>query len=170
MPLSIVHWTKGMTLLFKDKHDLVEFYKDIEVKSAKESWPVPAVIRGRKYIKRNYKKVPFNRKNVYLRDKMTCQYCGQQFDNPKDLTYDHVIPRSKWKKAETPTNWENIVTSCLPCNSKKADRTPEQAGMVLKKQPKKPTYTEYVMGFSPWNNNVPEEWRPYISSLPHFKE
>ena len=121
-------------------------------------------------IKRSYRKVPFNKKNVFMRDKCTCQYCNEVF-SPQDLTYDHVIPRSKWTakhEANMPqrgcTQWENIVTACRKCNLKKADKTPEEAGMKLNKRPRQPTYAEIALGLSPFER-VPKEWVPYIKNL-----
>ena len=83
-----------------------------------------------------YDKIPmlnplFSKRNVLKRDKYTCQYCGAQ---TKDLTIDHVLPKSRGGQ----TSWENVATACQPCNHKKADKTPEEAGLILKRVPAKP--------------------------------
>lgn len=83
--------------------------------------------------------VKFTRYNIFERDKCTCQYCGRLFDR-KDLNLDHVIPRDRGG----PTTWENIVCSCIPCNTHKANRTPGEAGMTLVRKPKRPKWRPFV--------------------------
>lgn len=85
------------------------------------------------------KEVKFTRHNVFERDKNTCQYCGKIFDR-SELNLDHVIPREKGGQ----TTWENIVCSCIPCNSRKANKLPHQAGMHLIRAPKKPRWRPFV--------------------------
>jgi len=81
------------------------------------------------------KEVKFTRHNIFERDQNTCQYCGNNFDR-KDLNLDHVIPRDRGG----PTTWENIVCSCVECNTIKANRTPHEAGMHLIRKPKRPKW------------------------------
>jgi len=85
------------------------------------------------------KEVKFTRFNVFERDQNTCQYCGGVFDR-RDLNLDHVIP----KHCGGPTSWENIVCSCVPCNTKKANRTPHEAGMHLIRKPKRPKWRPFI--------------------------
>lgn len=85
------------------------------------------------------KEVKFTRLNIFERDKNTCQYCGVVFDR-KDLNLDHVIPRDRGG----PTTWENIVCSCIPCNTRKGNRTPQEARMHLVRKPKKPKWRPFV--------------------------
>lgn len=165
MPIGVIGIEKSMGLIYVKRAAIeLDFYSDHKIRDASgKQYEIPAVILLKKMIKKNYRAVPFNRKNVLLRDRMTCQYCGQMFQ-PEDLTYDHVIPRSKWKENSTPTFWENIVACCLPCNSKKANKTPQEAGMTLLNKPRKPKYGEIALGLSPWQE-VPKEWLPYITSV-----
>jgi 5-methylcytosine-specific restriction endonuclease McrA len=79
--------------------------------------------------------VAFTRRNVFKRDRFTCQYCGRQ-PGSDELTIDHIKPRSQGG----PLSWENCVLACIECNSRKADRTPEQAKMRLRKTPARPTW------------------------------
>lgn len=95
---------------------------------------VPAVIRLLSKLGRK-RGVKFSRINILTRDRWTCQYCGKR-KRAKELNQDHVIPRSRGGK----TVWENIVMACYPCNSRKRDLTPEEAGMRLLSQPKKPAW------------------------------
>lgn len=135
---------------------------------------VPAVIANAHHVHRKYRKVPFSKPNVLRRDGFCCQFCGLQFP-AHELTMDHVVPRSMWNGSDTPTCWTNIVAACRKCNLKKANRTPEQAGMPLKKlvrgrwveykRPKTPTSQEISLGLT--YRNVPEEWEVYVS---HFRK
>lgn len=85
------------------------------------------------------KEVKFTRHNIFERDKNICQYCGCHFDR-KDLNLDHVIPRDRGG----PTTWENIVCSCVICNTRKANRTPQEASLRLIKKPKRPKWRPFV--------------------------
>ncbi len=85
------------------------------------------------------KEVKFTRHNIFERDRNTCQYCGHIFDR-KDLNLDHVIPRDRGG----PTTWENIVCSCIVCNTRKANRTPSEAGLHLIRKPKRPKWRPFV--------------------------
>ena len=85
------------------------------------------------------KEVKFTRHNIFERDQNTCQYCGGKFDR-KDLNLDHVIPRDRGG----PTTWENIVCSCIACNTQKANRTPAEAAMHLIRKPKRPKWRPFV--------------------------
>ena len=85
------------------------------------------------------KEVKFTRHNIFERDQDTCQYCGIVYDR-SELNLDHVIPRDRGG----PTTWENIVCSCIPCNTRKANRTPREAGMLLVKKPKRPKWRPFV--------------------------
>ncbi len=117
---------------------------------------LPSVVRLLKFVKRNKKPVKFSRQNIYARDKSRCQYCGVKF-SPEDLTYDHVLPKSRGGRTE----WANIVTCCIDCNRKKGGRTPREASMKLMKKPVMPTWVPAVrltIGFK----HVPRTWREYL--------
>lgn len=85
------------------------------------------------------KEVKFTRHNIFERDRNTCQYCGQVFER-RDLNLDHVVPRDRGG----PTTWENIVCSCIRCNTRKANNTPAEAGMRLIRKPKRPKWRPFV--------------------------
>jgi len=101
------------------------------------------------------KEVKFTRHNIFERDKNTCQYCGKVFDR-KDLNLDHVIPRDRGG----PTNWENIVCSCVGCNTRKANRTPQEAGLRLIRKPKRPKWRPFVQ--ISFNVHLHDSWRHFI--------
>lgn len=96
---------------------------------------VPEVVALVEYDRMPSQHVPFSRRNLFKRDRYTCQYCGCQ-PGGNELTIDHVIPRSRGGVS----SWTNCVLACVACNHRKADRTPEQAGMKLKKKPVKPAW------------------------------
>lgn len=100
---------------------------------------VPRVILLLVYDRVPKKEVKFTRHNIFERDKNTCQYCGKVFDR-KDLNLDHVIPRDRGG----PTSWENIVCSCIACNTRKSNRTPDEAGVRLIRKPRRPKWRPFI--------------------------
>ena len=101
------------------------------------------------------KEVKFTRHNIFERDKNTCQYCGKHFDK-RDLNLDHVIPRDKGGL----TTWENIVCSCIACNTRKGNRLPHQAGMKLIRKPERPKWRPFV--HITFDAQVHDSWRHFI--------
>jgi 5-methylcytosine-specific restriction endonuclease McrA len=117
---------------------------------------MPAVVRIKHQIKRHNKQVKFSRQNVLARDKFACQYCGKR-GSAVELTFDHVVPRSRGGRTE----WGNIVMACSACNAKKADRTPKEAGMKLRKHPERPRWLPTFSIALRDVEMVPPEWRDY---------
>ena len=99
----------------------------------------PEVILLTTYEGEGGRAVVFSRKNLFKRDRYTCQYCGIQ-PGPEELTVDHVVPRSRGGTS----TWENCVLACVECNKRKADRTPAQAGLKMRKTPRKPSWKALV--------------------------
>jgi 5-methylcytosine-specific restriction endonuclease McrA len=154
-PVKIVSWQRAITLLFLGKVEVIEEY-DRDIKSTSLVIKVPAVVRLLAAIRRHKQPVKFSRVNIYGRDRYTCQFCGVK--KPiGELTYDHVVPRSQGGK----TTWTNIVTACEACNRRKANRTPEQAGMRLLAQPVQPkAMPSLVITIS--KESMPDAWRDYL--------
>ena len=100
------------------------------VQAVKFRLRVPEVITLTEYDRLPTNAVTFSRRNIHKRDRHTCQYCGGQ-PGSEDLTIDHVQPRSRGGTS----TWENCVLACLKCNMRKADRTPTEAHMPLRKTP-----------------------------------
>ncbi len=100
---------------------------------------IPEIIVLTRYDKIPSLEVPFSRRSIYRRDKYQCQYCGAK-PHWSELTIDHVIPRSKGGRS----TWENCVLACLECNRRKANRTLEEAGMTLLRQPKAPRWSPFI--------------------------
>lgn len=172
-PLAIISWQRALLWSIKDSEnissgvEIIDFYKDDFIQGVNKKIPIPAVVKTAKYFKIHNQRVNFSRKNVFIRDNYTCQYCNQTKDI-NDLTYDHVIPRSSWKDTQkSPTNWTNIVTACLNCNRKKGNRTPKQANMPLKTLPVMPQksikYLPVTGSISKIDSNeLPKEWTLYL--------
>jgi len=112
-PLKIINWKKAVTLLLLGKVEVLEEYNK-EVHAVSFKIKLPSVVRLLKLVKWKKAPVKFSRQNIYERDNYSCQYCGRHMP-PEDLTYDHVIPKSRGGK----TVWTNIVTCCVDCNRKK---------------------------------------------------
>lgn len=154
-PIKVVPWERAITLLTLGKVEVLEEY-DRSVRSPTVVFKVPAVVRLLQVFRRRKKAVKFSRINIYARDRYRCQYCGRTLPIA-DLTYDHVIPRARGGKTE----WENIVAACVPCNARKSDRTPAEAGMRLIKQPIRPTWVP-AMTLRINTRAVPDAWRDYL--------
>ncbi len=169
-PLTIVTWQRAISLVMEERVTQLDFYSDRKIRDGRgRLYPIPAVVALNKYIRRDIRFAPFCRKNVFLRDMMVCQYCTKQYA-ATELTFDHVVPRSKWEDSgRSPTCWENIVTCCRRCNVQKADKSCKDAKMFPMKEPVRPPYGEMFLGLSPWRDTIPNEWIPYLQSLPSFK-
>ena len=156
-PLRVEPWTRAITDLFLGKIEVIEYSRDRAIKGIGRDYPMPAVVRLLRRFRRDRQAIRFSRLNIYTRDRFTCQYCGVQL-LAEDLTFDHVVPRAAGGR----TAWDNIVTACVPCNSRKANRTPQQASMTLLRKPAKPRYLPTVT-VKMDGRHVPQEWRPYWS-------
>ena len=134
--LNTIDWKRAVCLVIKGKSEVVK-YSDIVLRNVSGVvMRLPIVIRLIKVIRTIYKShVPFSKRNVMVRDRFRCVYCGVK----DELTIDHVIPVSRGGKS----NFENCVTACKPCNNKKDRRTPSEAKMFLRKQPYSPTISEF---------------------------
>jgi 5-methylcytosine-specific restriction endonuclease McrA len=150
-PVGIVSVKKALVLTFLDKAASLASFEYLKIRTVDREFIYPAVIRLYEYKNIPYKGVMLNRNNLFKRDDHTCQYCGSE----KDLTIDHVIPRSKGGK----TNWKNLVTACHRCNTMKGDKTPEQAGMKLCHQPFKPNLSYFLAEYA---DRHASEWLPYL--------
>jgi 5-methylcytosine-specific restriction endonuclease McrA len=130
-PLAIVTLKRAMRLLTTRKAEVVEA-GTVLIRSARDQIAAPLVVRLLRYAQtRRMRRPQVSRTLVLLRDGETCQYCGCR-PGRAELTLDHIVPRAQGGA----TSWENVVTACRPCNARKADRTPEQAGMPLQTTPR----------------------------------
>jgi 5-methylcytosine-specific restriction endonuclease McrA len=158
-PHKIISWQRAVVLSYLKKVEVIETW-DEELHAPSAMIMAPAVVRLNKGSVSTKQSVRFSRINVFTRDRFRCQYCGEQ-KALRHLNYDHVVPRVKGGQ----TVWENIVTSCYPCNDRKGSRTPGEAGMKLLKQPKKPVSLPLVPPIRLDDGDVPELWQPYCGDL-----
>lgn len=124
------------------------------VRTSKIRIKVPRVIRLLKYNRIPKIEVKLTRRNLFIRDKLCCQYTNKKLSF-KDATIDHVIPRSKGGKS----TWDNMVICSLEINIKKGNRTPKEAGLTLIRQPKQPTWNLMFVKYVP---KIPRIWEKYI--------
>jgi 5-methylcytosine-specific restriction endonuclease McrA len=152
-PIAVVPVQKAMVLLLMEKAQQLSTYELLEIRTVTRSFAYPSVIRLVHYKHIPYKGVLLNRANLFRRDRGQCQYCG----SAKQLTIDHVIPRSKGGK----TSWTNLVTACNRCNVLKGDKTLEQVGMQLRTEPFVPSLSYFLASYA--ERQAPE-WLPYLDT------
>lgn len=150
-PITVCTVQRAFLLVYLRKAELVKANNSYSFHTVNETFAMPAVIKLTRYVNIPYKGVSLSRENVFKRDGFECQYCGTK----KELTIDHIIPKAKGGK----TSWNNLVTACKKCNSKKGNFTLEEAGLQLSFQPYKPSYIMYLRTLS--GNNY-SEWKPYL--------
>jgi 5-methylcytosine-specific restriction endonuclease McrA len=153
-PLHVVSLRRAVALVLQEKAHLVEV-SDRTVRSPSLALPEPSVIRlrGRVAVIRR-RSLALSRAAILVRDGYTCQYCGLAMPAAR-LTIDHVLPQSRggaWA-------WTNLVAACPACNAAKANRTPQEAGMALLRQPGKPIGAPAALLHDAQRNPV---WRPYL--------
>lgn len=158
-PHKIISWQRAVVLAYLRKVDVLETWHE-DLRGPSITMKAPAVVRLTKGSVATKQSVRFSRVNVFTRDKFRCQYCGER-KPPRQLNYDHVIPRVKGGK----TTWDNIVTSCYACNDRKGSRTPEEAGMKLLTKPLEPQSLPVAPPIRLDEGDVPELWEPYCGDL-----
>lgn len=136
--LNMVSWRRAVTLIVKEKVQVIKYSENIVRSSAGAKLRVPLVMRLIKLIRTLYRtRVPFSKKNVLTRDGYRCAYCGARSSR---LTIDHIVPVSRGGT----NKFENCVASCRSCNNKKGDKMPSEAGMYLRIKPFQPTISEFL--------------------------
>src|SRR3954447_2837796 len=150
-PLSVVPTRRAVCLVLAEKAEVLHDDEGL-MRSAHLELRTPLVIRLRYMVK-----VPFHRRTtmsrqaVFARDSHQCQYCGGHADS-----IDHVVPRSRGGEHV----WENVAAACRPCNLRKRDRTPEEAGMRLLRSPRQPRELAWIVVAV---GRVPDVWKPYLA-------
>lgn len=163
-PMARISWQRAMTLLFTGKVEVVDEYKDREIRSLHFSLKMPAVVRFLRARARRKQGVRFSRENVYLRDQGRCQYCTRSVVRSA-ATYDHVTPRAHGGR----TSWDNVVIACVPCNQKKGGRTPAQARMALRSLPVKPAKLADTLRLRlAFDDCMPHSWRTWLHDFSYW--
>lgn len=152
-PLSLWSWQDAIKSVFLDRVNVVANYDKV-ISSPSLQINLPSVVSLKSYIKPQNNPA-FTRFNLFLRDRFTCQYCSKT----KDLTFDHLIPRSRGGR----TTWQNVVTACSDCNLRKANRMPAQINMHPRQKPYRPSVFDLNnngRAFPP--NYLHESWMDYL--------
>jgi len=150
-PLSVCTAKKAIILIYLGKAEIIERY-DRLVRSVSLSIPLPSIVRLSRFVKMPRKRIILSRRNIIKRDRHQCQYCGA---TDKPVTVDHVVPKERGGS----DTWENLVCACVFCNAKKGNRTPEEAGMKLLRQPRRPNHLIFIQHFV---GIADERWKPYL--------
>ncbi|MBN8589745.1 MAG: HNH endonuclease [Rhodothermia bacterium] len=150
-PIGVSTVQRAVTLVLLEKADLVADKSSRKIRAADFVFPFPSVIRLKRYVSVPYRNVILSRKNILRRDHFRCQYC----QSTQRLTIDHVLPRSRGGK----DTWENLVTACMPCNTRKGNRTPEEAGITLRYKPYRPSHVLFIRDYV---GHLEDEWKPFL--------
>ena len=148
-PLNITTFKRAIILVIKGKAEIIKNDVDI-IRTETTNYAKPLIIRLLNYISHKMKNFRVNRQRLYKRDNNECAYCGSK----KELTIDHIIPKSRGGK----NSWSNLITCCLPCNLKKGDKTPDEAKMALRFMPKTPSFLSN-------DSSIIKIWEDYKSSF-----
>lgn len=154
-PLNITSWRRAVVLLIKGKAQYIEKVCELDNCIKIGETYIPRTIKLTYKVAIPELELPLSRENIFARDRHTCQYCGKEFDS-SELTLDHVYPKSRGGD----NSWENLITCCKECNQTKADRTPEEADMIILSKPQKPEkYWDFE--FSKINDAEKATWIDY---------
>jgi len=148
-PLNITTFKRAIILVIKGKAEIIKNDVDF-IRTETINYEKPLIIRLLKYISHKMKNLRVNRQRLYKRDNHECAYCGSK----KELTIDHIIPKSRGGK----NSWNNLITCCLPCNLKKGHKTPDEARMPLRFTPKTPSFLSN-------DSSIIKIWEDYKSSF-----
>ena len=158
-PLNVCHARRAIILLYQGKAETVEDGLG-EFRSVSMVFPRPSVIRLFSLIRKPLPYRKLTRRDVFLRDRFTCQYCGKA---ARELTLDHVLPRHRGGSHR----WENVVAACGTCNHRKAGLMPQEAGMRLLRSPQTPPANPYQLFYPYYGART--EWQkfiPWVASWP----
>ncbi len=152
-PLNICRVRRAVVLLHQGRAEMLENGSGF-IHSASHTFPVPSVIKLACMINRPWPEVKLTRLEIFNRDQYTCQYCGKE---TRQLTIDHVIPRYRGGEH----TWENMVSACIPCNRRKAGRTPSEARMKLTSSPYHPR-RKHPFYLPHHSLQIRSEWQKYL--------
>jgi 5-methylcytosine-specific restriction endonuclease McrA len=156
-PLNVCNVKRALVLVFNGKAELLELNHHI-IHSTTRTVHAPSVIRLSYLIRRPHPRAKLSRREVFLRDDYTCQYCGIR---TRELTLDHVMPKSRGGKH----TWENLVSACRPCNHRKGGKTLAESRMKLAHEPRQPRANIYHLVYRYVQQPPFEEWAQYLPGL-----
>tara|TARA_Y100001970_G_scaffold293620_1_gene441737 strand:- start:2412 stop:2948 length:537 start_codon:yes stop_codon:yes gene_type:complete len=149
-PINIIYVKKAIVMYFLDKVEVVSQTNNY-IRSVNIKFPIPDIIKLKKYIYIKYDSIPLTRRNIIKRDHCTCQYCGKKYN---DITIDHILPKDKGGK----DIWTNLVAACKKCNLIKGNKLLKDTNMNLIKRPTKPSNLFYLQNSGKENKS----WHPYL--------
>jgi 5-methylcytosine-specific restriction endonuclease McrA len=161
-PLNVCNVRRAIALVSLGKADILHTSEHV-IRTYTGVLASPSVLKLRHQVRRPLPQLRLSRRSVFARDNYTCQYCGI---TGRDLTIDHVVP----KRLGGPATWENLVTCCRRCNSKKGDKVLHQTAMRLRKEPKRPRYVPYISLAKYVAGQKNEVWRTYLPPMPGYME
>ena len=150
-PINVTSLFKGFKLVDKGKAEILKS-GDTPIIAGERTFERPLIIRLFKYVKFRIHKMKINRNRLFRRDEYQCVYCG----NKKNLTVDHILPKSRGGK----NTWLNLATCCSSCNRSKGDKTPEEANMRMLRKPFEPTIFSDVI-----NPSIGDIWEEFKQSF-----
>jgi 5-methylcytosine-specific restriction endonuclease McrA len=155
--IKVIDWKRAVHLIEKGKAKApLGYKKNYKIRTSAEEYILPAALVLVRYVCLPWPDLAPTRRNIFKRDKWTCQYCGKKSKDLKRLTVDHIHPKCKgggWQ-------WTNLTTACPACNLKKGNMTPKECGMIPKKKPHKPSI--YALQMVGLNDAGKELWSRWI--------
>lgn len=153
-PLNVCNAKRAIVLVMKGKAEVLEQNHKI-LRSVSGSVHCPSVIRLVYMIKKPRPVAKLTRREIFIRDNYTCQYCGTK---TKDLTLDHVIPKHKGGQH----TWENLVSACKECNHRKGSKSLQETGFKLHRQPFEPRVNNYYVVYRYLDGSANDEWLKFV--------
>lgn len=157
-PLNVCNMRRAITLVHLGKAEILHT-SNRSVRLYDGEWTSPSVLKLRQHVRRPLPQLRLSRRSIFARDDYQCQYCGI---TGRDLTIDHVVP----KRMGGPATWENLVTCCRRCNSKKGDKELRNTGMRLRREPRRPRFVPYISLAKYVAGQKNEVWRTYLPPMP----
>ena len=151
-PLTVTTARRAIVLMFQGKAEMIVSADGLKIHTVSTHFALPSVVRLWQYKKVPYRRVVLSRKNILVRDRHQCKYCGTK-TGPR--TVHHFIPKTK----HGGDTWENMVCACVACNNRKGHRSPEKAGMKLLRKPYRPTPIDFIQRYIGVSDT---RWRPYL--------
>lgn len=151
-PLHVCTMRRAVGLMMTGKAEMLCDGRGV-IRTASSTFPRPSIVRLSYMVHRPHPRVKLSKREIFRRDDFTCQYCGKRTSN---LTVDHVVPRHRGGQHA----WSNLVAACPSCNRRKGGRTPQEANMTLRRQPREPVATaEYLFGHL---SEAHTDWAEYL--------
>ncbi len=161
-PLNVCNMRRAIALVHLGKAEVLH-EAEWTVRHYRGHAVLPSVLKLRHQVRRPLPQLKLSRRSVFARDDYQCQYCGV---TGREMTIDHVVP----KRSGGPASWENLVTCCRRCNSRKGDKPLHQTSMRLRREPRRPRFVPYISLAKYVSGRRNEVWRNYLPSVPGWPD